>query len=504
MDSRLFLPRNSVLDGSYRITRVVGSGGFGITYEAQDVNLSNAVAIKEYYPVDFADRNADMSVRPKSNRHKHTFDWGRTSFLDEARTLARFEHPGIVRVLRVFEANATAYMVMRFEHGLSFERWLAALDGPPAQAKLDGIVALLLEALEVIHAARILHRDIAPDNIIIRPDGTPVLLDFGAARRVVAPCSRPVTGIVKAGYSPQEQYANDSRLQGPWSDIYALGATLYRAVTGGPPEEAALRMIDDRMPSATRAARGGYREEFLAAVDACLKVDPSDRPQSVMQLRPLLMGRQKPKSNAAGWTAAVGASPVRWLIGAIASMVVVGCAYGGVEYLRNDEAGATDTGAWHAAGQPKADEQIEEQAQAEAKRREEETLAAEKSAAEERARREAEAKRQQEFAGKKEADRTQMPKGAFDGEWEVVGVGGYRCRFKNWKYQISIENGRILVPKMPPGTVKPSGEFQYKYVAIGLPGAPPGVFSGKFVGDSGSGRYNYSDFCLGSMTLNRL
>ena len=205
MDSRLVLPVNTVLDGSYRIARVVGSGGFGITYEAEDINLATRVAIKEYYPFDFGDRDATMSVRPRSDRHKSTFDWGRSNFLLEARTLARFEHPSIVRVSRVFEANSTAYMVMRFEQGKNFEAWLKGLGRSPTQDELDRIAAPLLDALEMMHAQNFLHRDIAPDNIIVRPDGTPVLLDFGTARRAVAEKSRALTGIVKAGYSPQEQ-----------------------------------------------------------------------------------------------------------------------------------------------------------------------------------------------------------------------------------------------------------------------------------------------------------
>jgi serine/threonine protein kinase len=228
LDSRLVLPVNSVLDGGYRIMRVVGSGGFGITYEAEDLNLGTMVAVKEYYPIEFGDRDATMSVRPKSERHKPTFDKGRTNFLEEARTLARFEHPSIVRVSRVFETNSTAYMVMRFEQGMSLEAWLRSLERSPSQNELDLLVTPLLDALEMMHAANFLHRDIAPDNIIVRADGTPVLLDFGAARRAVAEMSRSLTGIVKAGYSPHEQYASDGRLQGPWSDLYALGGALSR------------------------------------------------------------------------------------------------------------------------------------------------------------------------------------------------------------------------------------------------------------------------------------
>ena len=296
MDDRLELPVNTPLVGSYRIMRVVASGGFGITYEAEDTGLGAVVAIKEYYPFDFGDRDPAMSVGPKSERHKQTFEWGRANFLREARTLARFDHPSIVRVTRVFEANATAYMVMRFEHGLSLEAWLAALGRPPTQEQLDGLAAPLLDALQIIHAADFLHGDIAPDNVLIRADGTPVLLDFGSARRAVAQMSRSVTGIVKAGYSPHEQYSSDGRLLGPWSDIYALGGTLYRAVAGHPPEEATLRMSDDRMVPMAQAAQASYRPGFLNAIDWSLSLSPRDRPGSIADWRKALLGGDRARS----------------------------------------------------------------------------------------------------------------------------------------------------------------------------------------------------------------
>ena len=299
MDRRQTLPNDTVLAGSYRIRKVIGSGGFGITYEAEDIRLATAVAVKEYFPDEFGERDSGMSVRPRSERHMETFQWGRTSFLEEARTLARFQHPAIVHILRVFEANSTAYMVMRLERGQSFEGWLKGLGRQPTQAELDRIAAPLLDALEIMHASNFLHRDIAPDNIIVRPDGTPVLLDFGAARRAVAEVSRSLTGIVKAGYSPHEQYSSDSRLQGPWSDLYAFGGTLYRAIMGWAPDEATVRISDDRMRRVSQAGenKGRYRTSFLKAIDACLMTKPSDRPQSVAALRSGLLGRDQPEKS---------------------------------------------------------------------------------------------------------------------------------------------------------------------------------------------------------------
>src|SRR5262249_22340055 len=440
VEGRVALPSGMLLDGSYRIVRVVGSGGFGITYEAEDINLGTAVAIKEYYPFDFGDRDATMSVKPKSDRHKKTFDWGRSNFLQEARTLARFEHPSVVRVTRVFEANSTAYMVMRFEQGHSFEAWLNSLGRLPTQEELDSILAPLVDALQMMHAENFLHRDIAPDNIIVRADGSPVLLDFGAARRAVAEMSRTMTGIVKAGYSPHEQYSSDSRLQGPWSDLYALGGTLYRAVTGTAPEEATLRVDEDHMPPASQVARkSGYRPGFLTAIDTCLRVRHSERPRSVAQLRPLMLGRKsQPRPGlrfveafkAPGKTPPLRApprppnrpgqpsptrrtappagqrgTPRRWPAVAAAILAVLGGAYGGYEYTRwqpMDTADAQRHTVQAIAAKRADEERIRQEAEAKCIT---EAAAAQKRADEERARQEAEAKRIAEAAAaQKRAD----------------------------------------------------------------------------------------------------
>jgi formylglycine-generating enzyme required for sulfatase activity/tRNA A-37 threonylcarbamoyl transferase component Bud32 len=419
-DSRSTLPPNTILVDGFRIERFIGAGGFGITYLGEDLHLGTTVAIKEYYPDEFGDRDATLSVRPKTDRHRQTFEWGRTSFLQEARMLARFRHPSIVRITRVFEANATAYMVMEFEEGRSLEAWLKSLERPPTQAELDRIVAPLLDALGLMHAESFLHRDIAPDNIIIRPNGTPVLLDFGAARRAMAEQSRVLTGIIKAGYSPQEQYATDGRLQGPWSDLYALGATLYRAVTGKPPEEATLRAGDDQTPPAAKAALGEYRPAFLAAIDTCLNVDRRKRPQSVAELRAMLAGEApSPEATPArlkralsymgqdsvtplwspwwfGWLDVPKGKRLRSALAVALAFLLVISGYSAVEYMGRR--------AEESAAKRKSDEALARQREAEAKQQEEGRLQKEKRDKEERARRaaEAEAQRKAEMERKRE------------------------------------------------------------------------------------------------------
>lgn len=280
------LTPGTVID-AYRIKSTLGSGGFGVTYRVEHVRLGKDFAMKEYFPRAFAVRDSGEIV-PRSDGHK-TYEWGLARFLDEARALARFHHPAIVGVSNVFEANGTAYMVLTFEDGATFGDWLAGLGRPPAQAELDAIAVPILDALATLHGEGLLHRDIAPDNIYVRRNGTPVLLDFGAARKALSDHSAQMSAIVKIGYSPPEQYSTEAQSQGPWSDIYAVGATLYAAVTGKRPPDANSRWPSDPYVPVGKLAPPGYRADFLEAIDAALKLDYRERPPSIAAWRRSLM-----------------------------------------------------------------------------------------------------------------------------------------------------------------------------------------------------------------------
>ena len=283
------LPVGTRLAEDYRIDRILGAGGFGITYLAEETPLARLVTIKEYFPVDFAVRDSNQAAQPRSVDCTGDYQWGLDRFLDEARTLARFNHPNIVRVYRFFRENNSGFMVLHYEDGKSFKAWLKALGRAPRQHELDRVVPPLLDALALIHASDYLHRDIAPDNIIIRTDGSPVLIDFGSARGDIAQHSRTVSALVKPGYSPYEQYATTGRQQGPWTDIYSLAATLYQAVTGKRPPDSPSRMVEDDLVPARDAAISAYRPGFLAAIDAALALDVAARPRSVDEWRKQLL-----------------------------------------------------------------------------------------------------------------------------------------------------------------------------------------------------------------------
>jgi serine/threonine protein kinase len=296
------LPRGYALH-EYRIESVLGAGGFGLTYLATDSNLSLKVALKEYLPSDFAARNEDSTVQPKPGEAAESFQWGLQRFMDEAKTLASFRHPNIVRVMRFFEANRTGYMVMEFVEGKPLPDWIEPRRPLPQQT-LQALIAPLLDGLEVIHKAGYLHRDIKPANIFMREDGSPVLLDFGSARELKGG-NQELTAVVSPGYAPLEQYHTQGR-QGAWSDLYALGGVMYWMLTGNKPVEAAARVRQDIMPPAVKAAEGrGYALEFLGAVDWALKPNDEERPQSVSEFKRRLAGMQ-PASDRTVPAAALG------------------------------------------------------------------------------------------------------------------------------------------------------------------------------------------------------
>jgi WD40 repeat protein/serine/threonine protein kinase len=298
MTNLIALPSGTELVGDYRIERVLGAGGFGVTYLADEIALARLVTIKEYFPSDIAARNGGIDAAPRSQDCAGDYRWGLDRFIEEAQTLAKFDHTNIVRVYRYFRANNTGYMVLHFEEGKSLKGWLKDLGRAPRQKELDGIIAPLLDALEIIHKSDFLHRDIAPDNIIIRKSGDPVLIDFGSARGEIASHTKTVSALVKPGYSPYEQYGETSRKQGPWTDIYALGATLYHTVTGKRPQDAPSRMVKDELIPAREAALSSYRAGFLKAIDKALVLNVEGRPQSIPAWRGDLLA---PDPVRAGW-----------------------------------------------------------------------------------------------------------------------------------------------------------------------------------------------------------
>jgi len=291
-EARHGLAKGYTIEG-YRIEKLLGAGGFGITYLATEVAINRLVAIKEYLPNGIAARaRDDVSVQPLTSGDMENFQWGLDRFRREAQTLVAFHHPNIVSVYRYFEQNGTAYLVMGYEDGDSLSAVLDKRKTLP-EPEIRAILIPLFSGLEHVHKAGFLHRDIKPGNIYIRKDGSPVLLDFGAARLAVGARSQSLTSIVSAGYAPFEQYTTRGN-QGPWTDIYALGGVLYRAVTGQRPPDAPDRIRKDPLVPTAKAARGKYTPGLLAAIDAALIVDEEKRPQGLSQWRLVFDGAPWP------------------------------------------------------------------------------------------------------------------------------------------------------------------------------------------------------------------
>jgi len=263
----------------FRIESVLGKGGFGITYVAMDLKLGKRVAIKELLPDSIATRVDGSTVIPHSASLQESWEWARERFLDEARVLAGFSHPAIVGVHHLIEANGTVYMVMDFVDGESYEARLRRIDREPDEASLMSVIGPILDGLREVHAKGLLHRDIKPENILINRRGQPVLIDFGSARLSVG-ATMTMTSIVTHGYSPAEQYQTKGKM-GPWTDIYALGAVMCRAITGEKPPVASDRIMEDDFEWLTSRPVGGFSTSFLQALDWALRVRPEHRPKSI-------------------------------------------------------------------------------------------------------------------------------------------------------------------------------------------------------------------------------
>ena len=274
--------------GGYEIESVLGRGGFGITYRAYDPSLNKVVAIKEYLPGEFAMRTTDSRVGPTSEADRADYEWGLARFMDEARTLARFDHPHVNRVYRFFEANGTAYLVLEYVEGEVLSARLRQA-GPLTEGEVTRLLADVLSGLEAVHEAGYVHRDLKPGNLMVRPDGRVVILDFGAARQAVGQRSKSITSILTPGYAPIEQYDTKAEDVGPWSDIYALGMVAYRCISGlgdGDLPDAVTRSrhlrkgVADLTPAAT-LGQGRYDGRLLEGVDWAIRVNEDERPQSI-------------------------------------------------------------------------------------------------------------------------------------------------------------------------------------------------------------------------------
>ena len=279
--------------GEFEVLSLLGVGGFGMVYRAYDHSLHRTVAIKEYMPSAMAGRSQGLTMATRSSTDQQTLITGLRSFVSEARLLAQFDHPSLVKVYRFWEANNTAYMSMPLYRGVTLRQARLLLQRPPSEEWLRTVLWAILGALEYLHENNIVHRDVSPDNIFLQELGPPVLLDLGAARRTISETSHRHTAILKVNYAPIEQYAGAGDMrQGPWTDLYSVAAVVHGCMCNEPPLPATFRVLRDRMPTFTSVAKTveshfgqTYSDEFVATVEHAMAIQPQNRPQSVQAFR---------------------------------------------------------------------------------------------------------------------------------------------------------------------------------------------------------------------------
>lgn len=282
------LPVGTLLD-CYRITRLIGSGGFSLIYLAEDEDSHDEVAIKEYLPKRFGTRGEGSEVTVIEEDKYESFQRGRRLFYQEASLLATLRHPNIVHVRNCFLANNTAYLVMDYEPGKNLGRYIRKRQGGLSSSFLMTVFPPLLDALDLIHARQHLHLDIKPSNVHLRPGGNPLLLDFGAAYHL-DDVSGKKAQVVTPGFSPIEQYYAAARV-GPWTDVYAIGATMRACIEGKPPPSAVERHANDTLLPAVEAFERHYPREILESIDWAMQIEPGARPRTAGALRDALLGR---------------------------------------------------------------------------------------------------------------------------------------------------------------------------------------------------------------------
>jgi serine/threonine protein kinase len=274
----------------YTIVRKIGGGGFSVVYLGRSDD-NQSVAIKEYLPGQLVLRTeGSVIVQASSDENNNIFRHGMKCFFEEGRALARINHPNVIRVVNFFRANETVYMVMRFERGKTLQQHIQANRGTIRESFIRRVFAQLLNGLREVHTHKLLHLDIKPSNLYIRQDGTPVLIDFGAARQTLSHEETKLQPMYTPGFAAPEQYHNRERL-GPWTDIYSIGASLYACLAGCAPPAADTRLVNDKLVPATKRWHGVYSAQLLETIDQCLKLNYMERPQSVFSLQKVLMDR---------------------------------------------------------------------------------------------------------------------------------------------------------------------------------------------------------------------
>jgi serine/threonine protein kinase len=283
---------------NYRIVRLLASGGFSFVYLAHDEN-DTPVVIKEYLPSTLPQRSENDSTLKLGPADLAKFRYGMKCFFEEGRALAGLQHPNVVRVLNFFRANDTVYLVMRYERGRPLQEHIHSLAEAPDEVWVRATFAQLLNGLREVHTHKLLHLDIKPANVYLREDGSPLLIDFGAARQALSTEGMKLPPTYTPGYASPEHHVGRENL-GPWSDIYSVGATAYACLARATPQPADMRLKHDRLVPARRQWAERYSHELLEIVDWCMRLDHLERPQSVLALQKALLGEKAPERRARG------------------------------------------------------------------------------------------------------------------------------------------------------------------------------------------------------------